>query len=339
MTRPLRIALVGATGAVGQEMMNALMERQFPVQSLKLLASTHSAGQSLPFGDETLPVQITTKETLADVDLVLMSAGSEASRQWAPVAAAQGAWVIDNSSAWREDPEVPLIVPEVNGASLTGRPARGIIANPNCATIQMVVALAPLHQQAQLQRLVVSTYQAVSGAGQKGISELGEQVAGLFNQAEFEPKVFARRIAFNCIPQIDVFDEAGHTGEELKIVRETRKILRLNEALPITATCVRVPVFNGHAVSLYGEFAQPMLAAQAQEVLRTAPGVLLMDDPKDNVYPTPVDAEGQDATLVGRVRQAGGSDQALALWCVADNLRKGAATNAVQIAERVLRLL
>jgi aspartate-semialdehyde dehydrogenase len=314
-------------------MLNALAERQFPVGKLSLLASQRSAGSTLEWAGQSHVVQEANAEAFAGVDIALMSAGSAASRELAPQAAAQGAVVIDNSSAFRQEPDVPLVVPEVNGHLIRQVPARRIIANPNCATIQMVVALAPLHRQAPLQKLVVSTYQAVSGAGQKGISELGEQVAALFNQTEFTPKVFPRRIAFNCLPHIDVF-VAGETGEELKISQETRKILAI-DGLPITATCVRVPVFNGHAVSLYGEFAAPIPAARAQELLRTAQGVLLMDDPQEGVYPTPVDAEGQDATLVGRVRNAGGSDRALALWCVADNLRKGAATNAVQIAEIV----
>jgi len=333
----LHIAVVGATGAVGQEMLNALAERQFPVGKLSLLASERSAGSTLEWAGQSHVVQEAKDEAFEGVDIVLMSAGGAASRALAPLAAARGAVVIDNSSAFRQQEDVPLVVPEVNGHLARELPRRRIIANPNCATIQMVVALAPLHQEAPLRKLVVSTYQAVSGAGQKGISELGEQVAALFNQTEFTPKVFPRRIAFNCLPQIDTFVE-GTTGEEQKISQETRKILGIDD-LPVTATCVRVPVFNGHAVSLYGEFAAPLSAVRAQELLRAAPGVLLMDDPKEGVYPTPVDAEGQDATLVGRVRNAGGSDQALALWCVADNLRKGAATNAVQIAEIVMGAL
>jgi aspartate-semialdehyde dehydrogenase len=254
------------------------------------------------------------------------------------MAAAAGAVVIDNSSAWRQDADVPLIVPEVNGDILAQIPAKRIIANPNCATIQIVVALAPLHHTASLKHVVVSTYQAVSGAGQGGIAELGEQVAALFNQQDFTPKVFPRRIAFNCLPQIDAFDAAGHTGEEVKISQETRKLLAIDN-LPIVATCVRVPVFNGHAVSLYAEFERPLAADAARALLKEAKGVLLMDDPKEGLYPTNVDAEGQDATMVGRVRQADGNACGLALWCVADNLRKGAATNAVQIAEIVSRVL
>lgn len=337
MSQKLHVAVVGATGAVGQEMLNALAERQFPVGKLSLLASARSAGSTLPWAGQDLVVQEARGEAFEGVDIVLMSAGGAASRELAPKATAHGAVVIDNSSAHRERDDVPLVVPEVNGHLLQAIPDSRIIANPNCATIQLVVALAPLHEQATLRKLVVSTYQAVSGAGQKGISELGEQVAALFNQAEFTPKVFPRRIAFNCLPHIDVF-VGDHTGEEKKVCQETRKILAL-PSLDITATCVRVPVFNGHAASLYGEFDQAISSAQAKELLRISKGVLLMDDPKEALYPTPVDGEGQDATLVGRVRQAGQGDRALALWCVADNLRKGAATNAVQIAEAIAPLL
>lgn len=337
MSRTLHIAVVGATGAVGQEMLNALAERQFPVGKLSLLASSRSAGTTLPWKGADVVVKEACAEAFEGVDIVLMSAGSEASRKLAPLAAARGAVVIDNSSAFRCDVDVPLVVPEVNGHLAKGIPPRRIIANPNCATIQLVVALAPLHVKARVRKVVVSTYQAVSGAGQKGISELGEQVAALFNQTEFEPKAFPRRIAFNCVPQIDIF-VGDNTGEEHKICQETIKILGVS-ALPITATCVRVPVFNGHAVSIYAEFEEALSSIDAKSILRQAQGVILMDDPKEGLYPTPVDVEGQDATLVGRVRQAADDPHALALWCVADNLRKGAATNAVQIAELIMGAL
>lgn len=339
MERTLHVAVVGATGLVGQEMLRTLEDRSFPAASVRALASEKSAGTTVEYAGESLTVQRADADAFAGVDIVLMSAGSAASLALAPAAVAAGAIVIDNSSAWRMAPDVPLVVPEVNGALLDELPDSGIVANPNCATIQLVVALAPLHAEAALRRVVASTYQAVSGRGQAGIRELGEQVAALFNSEEFAPKAFARRIAFNCLPQIDVLDaEDGSSGEEAKIVAETRKILRLPE-LDVVATCVRVPVFNGHAISVLGEFDAALDAARAREVLRGAPGVLLMDDAAENVYPTSIDAEGQDATLVGRVRQGGRDPRALALWCVADNLRKGAATNAVQIAERVARVL
>lgn len=336
MADGLHIAVVGATGLVGREIVDVLEERGFPTASLRLLASPRSAGAILTFRGETQKVQLAEPNAFAGVDLVLMSAGSQVSAELAPAATAAGAVVIDNSSYWRMDPAVPLVVPEVNAADAGTWGACPIIANPNCATIQIVVALAPLHQAAGLQRMVVATYQAVSGCGQKGLDELGEQVTALYNHQEVAPKVFAKRIAFNCLPQIDSFDEDGSTGEEQKIARESRKILHLPK-LGVCATCVRVPVFNGHAVALVAEFERPLTAAAARDILRQAPGVILQDEPHRHIYPTPVDVAGEDATYVGRVRADPSAANGLALWAVADNLRKGAATNAVQIAEVLLR--
>jgi aspartate-semialdehyde dehydrogenase len=265
-----------------------------------------------------------------------MSAGGSTSRELSPAFAETGAVVIDNSSAWRRDPEVPLVVPEVNPEDIGGFARKRIIANPNCSTIQMVVALAPLHRKATLKRVVVATYQAVSGAGKAAVDELSEQVTGLFGQRDFEPKVFPKRIAFNCLPHIGGFEENGFTFEEEKMLHETRRILHAPE-VGVCATCVRVPVFNGHAEAVVAEFEEPIFAAEARKILREAAGVMLMDDVSEGVYPTQMEAEGTDATLVGRVREDSSARNALAFWCVADNLRKGAATNAVQIAEILAR--
>ena len=339
MRREFKVAVVGATGLVGREIINILEERHFPVASLLPLASSRSAGEKITFNGKELSVQEAKPTSFEGMDLVLMSAGGQTSADLAPHAAKAGAIVIDNSSQWRMDPHVPLVVPEINAAdaALCKAPqGKGIIANPNCSTIQMVVALAPLHQQAKALRLVVSTYQAVSGKGKQGVDELGDQVADLFNNRDIVPKAFARRIAFNCIPQIDVFLDDAYTKEERKMRDETRKILHAPE-MGICATCVRVPVFNSHAVSVVAEFAEPLTADAARDLLRGAPGVLLVDDPSKGEFPTHIDTDGQDATFVGRIRQDPSGRNALALWCVADNLRKGAATNAVQIAEVVGR--
>jgi aspartate-semialdehyde dehydrogenase len=269
-----------------------------------------------------------------------MSAGGGPSKTLAPLAAAAGAVVIDNSSCWRMDPDVPLVVPEVNPADVAGYTKKNIIANPNCSTIQMVVALAPLHQRAGLKRVVVSTYQAVSGAGKRAMDELGHQVQSLFNQRDFEPEAFPKRIAFNCLPHIDVFLEDDYTKEERKMRDETRKILGAPE-IGVCATCVRVPVFNGHAESVVAEFERPLTASDAAGILKEAPGVVLVDAlpgaKSRHDYPTQVDADGTDATFVGRIRLDDTAPNSLAFWCVADNLRKGAATNAVQIAEILIR--
>ena len=313
-----------------------LEERGFPVSTLVPLASERSAGSKVIFGPRELTVQAVSAEAFVGVDIVLMSAGSEASQKWAPVAAAAGAVVIDNSSFWRNDPEVPLVVPEVNPQDTAGYTGRGIIANPNCSTIQLVVALAPLHAYNPIKRLIIATYQAVSGKGKQGLDELGEQVTALFNHRDIVPNAFAKRIAFNCLPHIDAFQEDGYTKEEHKMRNETRKILHAPD-IGVCATCVRVPVFNGHAVSVVIEFTHPMDVPKARELLLEARGVLLQDEPAKLAYPTQVDADGQDMTFVGRIRKDPSHPHGLALWCVADNLRKGAATNAVQIAEIVAR--
>ena len=336
MAKTFKVAVVGATGLVGREMLRVLEERGFPVSDVVALASERSAGEEIEFDDQTITVQRATAAAFAGCQIVLMSAGGAVSAELAPLATKAGAVVIDNSSHWRMDPAVPLIVPEVNAAAIAGYTQKGIIANPNCSTIQMVVALAPLHKRAHAKRVVVSTYQAVSGKGKQGLDELGEQVTALYNQREVVAKAFAKRIAFNVIPHIDVFKDDGYTKEEHKMHDESRKILDA-AALGVCATCVRVPVFNGHALSMVVEFAKPLSVADARAILREAPGVLLQDDPSTNSYPVPVDADGQDATLVGRIRQDPSAENALALWCVADNLRKGAATNAVQIAEVLAR--
>ncbi|OGQ89977.1 MAG: aspartate-semialdehyde dehydrogenase [Deltaproteobacteria bacterium RIFOXYA12_FULL_58_15] len=334
--KSFKVAVVGATGLVGQEMLSVLAERKFPISSLVMLASTRTAGSRLSYEGREYQVGIATADALDGAEIVLMSAGADTSRQLALAFADKGAVVIDNSSAWRMDKDVPLVVPEVNPKDIANYTKRGIIANPNCSTIQMVVALAPLHQHATLKRVVVSTYQAVSGKGKEAIDEMSSQISALFNQGEIETKVFPKRIAFNCLPHINVFDESGFTFEEQKMQNETRKILHLPD-LGVCATCVRVPVFNGHAESVLAEFEKPIFAAEARKILRQSPGIMLMDEPENNIYPTQLDAEGTDATYVGRVREDKSAANSLAFWCVADNLRKGAATNAVQIAEILAR--
>ncbi|MBI5511966.1 MAG: aspartate-semialdehyde dehydrogenase [Deltaproteobacteria bacterium] len=336
MAKSFKVAVVGATGLVGREMLAVLEERGFPVSSLVPLASERSAGEKLRFAGDELTVQKASAASFAGVEIVLMSAGGAASRELAPLAAKAGAVVIDNSSAWRMDDAVPLVVPEVNPADVGLYKGRGIIANPNCSTIQMVVALNPLHQAAGLKRVVVATYQAVSGKGKRAMDELSSQVTALFSQREAQVEVFPKRIAFNCVPHIDVFLEDGFTKEEHKMLFETRKIMHL-PAVGVVATCVRVPVFNGHAEAVVAEFERPLSPAAARDLLTKAPGVMLMDDPNETLYPTQLDVDGSDATFVGRIRQDSSAPNSLAFWCVADNLRKGAASNAVQIAELLAR--
>jgi len=325
---------MGATGAVGREMLKTLEQRHFPYSSIKLLASERSAGTSIQFNGAPHPVQLLTEDSFADVDIVLASAGASVSKKFAPIAARCGAVVIDNTSAFRMDPEVPLVVPEVNPQA--AKKHQGIIANPNCSTIQMVVALKPLHDAARIKRIVVSTYQATSGAGQAAMDELIEQtVAKLKGETPPPPKKFAHSIAFNCIPHIDVFLDNGYTKEEMKMINETRKILE-DDSIRVTATTVRVPVFRGHSESINIETERKLTARAARELLRRAPGVVVVDDPKTNSYPLAIDAEGMDATFVGRIREDESIENGLNLWCVSDNLRKGAALNAVQIAELLL---
>jgi aspartate-semialdehyde dehydrogenase len=332
MSKQWNVAVVGATGAVGNEMLRVLEERGFPVGELRLLASERSEGNFLEFGGEQLMVQKLARDSFKGIDIALFSAGGDRSREFCPVAAAAGAVCIDNSSAWRMDPEVPLVVPEVNAGEIANYAKRRIIANPNCSTIQMVVALKPLHDFGTIRRIVVSTYQSVSGTGQKAIDELRLQAGELLNGRPSAPKVYPHQIAFNCLPQIDSFLANGYTKEEMKMVNETRKIMG-DDGIRVTATTVRVPVFYGHSESVNIETAKKISVAAARQLLEDAPGVKLVDDPMHGIYPMPVDAAGQDLTLVGRIREDETVANGLNLWICADNLRKGAATNAVQIAE------
>jgi aspartate-semialdehyde dehydrogenase len=330
------VAVVGATGAVGEQMREVLEERAFPVKQLRLLASERSAGQFLPFQGNQLRVEVLNEESFKDVDIALFSAGGSVSAKFAPAAVAAGAVIIDNTAYFRMDPEVPLVVPEVNAKAIADYKNRGIIANPNCSTIQMVVALKPIHDAGRIKRVVVSTYQSVSGAGRRGMEELSQQVAALLNGRELKKEKFPHQIAFNCIPHIDVFMEGGYTKEEWKMIHETRKIFN-EPALPVTATTVRVPVFCGHSESVNVETERKLTAAEVKALLREAPGVIVCDEPENNVYPLPIDATGKDATYVGRIREDNSVPNGLNLWVVADNLRKGAALNAVQIAEILIR--
>ena len=332
MSKLYNIAIVGATGAVGTEMLRVLEEREFPVQELRLLASERSEGNFLEFSGEEIMVQKLTRDSFAGIDIALFSAGGDRSREFCPIAVAAGAVCIDNSSVWRLDPEVPLVVPEVNPGDIAGYTRKGIIANPNCSTIQLVVALKPLHDAASIIRVVVSTYQAVSGTGQKAIEELRIQTGELLNGRPADSKVYPHQIAFNCLPHIDVFLGNGYTREEMKMVNETRKIMG-DDSIKVTATTVRVPVFYGHSESVNIETEKKISAELARELLAAAPGIQVVDDVKNQVYPMPIDAAGQDLTLVGRIREDESIANGLNLWVVADNLRKGAATNAVQIAE------
>lgn len=339
----MRVAVVGATGAVGREMLRILEERRFPVDELVPLASPRSAGRRVAFRGEELEVRPLSLEALRGVDLSLSAAGASVARSFVREAAAAGTTCIDKSSAFRMDPDVPLVIPEVNPEALEGSPR--IVAVPNCTTIVALVAVAPLHRAAGLRRLVLSSYQAVSGAGRDGVAELVEQVEKLRGQEEEltrpDPaalpsgEVFGKTIAFNVLPRIDAFDEEGWTGEETKTMRESRKILGLPD-LDVAATCVRVPVVVGHAVAVLAEFARPISPEEAREVLAAAPGVRVVDDPERGLYPSPLEAAGRDEVLVGRVRRAPGRDDALLLFSCGDNLRKGAALNGVQIAERLL---
>ena len=330
------IAIVGATGAVGEQMREVLEDRQFPVGELRLLASERSAGQFLAFQGKQVRVGLLKEDSFKDIDIGLFSAGGKVSAQFVPAAVAAGAVVIDNTACFRMEPDIPLVVPEVNAQEIAKYKNRGIVANPNCSTIQMVVALKPIHDAARIRRVVVSTYQSVSGAGRMAMEELSQQVASLFNGRELKKEKFPHQIAFNCIPHIDVFMENGYTKEEWKMIQETRKILS-EPNLPMTATTVRVPVFLSHSESVNVETVVKLSAAEAKRILREAPGVIVADDPENNVYPTPVEAAGKDATFVGRIREDESVANGLNLWVVSDNLRKGAALNAVQIAEILIR--
>jgi aspartate-semialdehyde dehydrogenase len=328
-----RVAVVGATGNVGREMLNILGERQFPLAEVAAVASPRSNGDIIDFGDsgETLKVRSIENFDFAGWDMALFAAGSDVSRAHAPRAAAAGCTVIDNSSLYRMDPDVPLIVPEVNGSAMDGYRRRNIIANPNCSTAQMVVALKPLHDFATIKRVVVATYQSVSGAGKAGMDELFEQSRNIFVGDANAPVKFTKQIAFNVIPHIDVFLDDGSTKEEWKMVVETKKIL--DPKIKVTATCVRVPVFVGHSEAINIEFENEISAKDARRILREAPGIMLVDKQEDGGYVTPVECVGEYATYVSRVREDPTVENGLSLWCVSDNLRKGAALNAVQIAE------
>jgi aspartate-semialdehyde dehydrogenase len=326
-----RVAVVGATGNVGREMLGILAERAFPADDVAALASRRSQGTEVSFGDRTLKVKALEHHDFSDVDICLMSAGSAVSKEWSPRIAAAGAVVIDNSSCWRYDADVPLIVPEVNADAVAGFRKKGIIANPNCSTAQLVVVLKPLHDKATITRVVVATYQSVSGAGKEAMDELFAQTKSVYTLDEVAPRKFPKRIAFNLIPHIDVFMEDGFTKEEWKMVAETKKIL--DPKIKLVATCVRVPVFVGHSEAVTIEFAQPITAEEARETLRNAPGVIVVDKREAGGYATPYEAAGEDATYVSRIREDATVENGLALWCVSDNLRKGAALNAVQIAE------
>jgi aspartate-semialdehyde dehydrogenase len=326
-----KVAVVGATGNVGRAMLSVLAERRFPAREVVALASTSSNGVDVSFGDGTLKVKALDYYDFKGTDICLMSAGGSVAETWAPRIAAQGCIVIDNSSKWRMDRQVPLIVPEVNAHALDGGFKKGIIANPNCSTAQLVVALKPLHDAAKIKRVVVSTYQSVSGAGKAGMEELFRQTRAIFVADAVEKHKFTKQIAYNVIPHIDVFLDGGFTKEEWKMSVETQKILDPN--IQVVATCVRVPVFVGHSESVNIEFENPISAEKARSILREAPGVLVIDKREDEGYITPVEAAGEDATYVSRIRKDPTVECGLAMWVVSDNLRKGAALNAVQIAE------
>ena len=327
------VAVVGATGAVGNEMIKTLGQRNFPVETLRLFASERSVGKTLGFNDKEIAVEALKDTAFKGIDIALFSAGAERSKTWAPVAAKSGCVVVDNSSQWRMDPEVPLVVPEVNPHDL--KKHKGIIANPNCSTIQMVVVLKPIHDAAKIKRVVVTTFQAVSGTGQKAINELMQQTADLLNFKEVQCNVYPYQIAFNVLPHIDTFLENGYTKEEMKMVNETRKIMGDN-SIRLTATTVRVPVFRSHSESLNIETEKKLSPNEVRAILSKAPGVIVYDVPEKNIYPVPLHVAGKDETYVGRIREDESIENGINLWIVADNLRKGAALNAVQIAEKLI---
>jgi aspartate-semialdehyde dehydrogenase len=329
-----KVAVVGATGNVGREMLNILEERQFPVGEVVAVASRRSLGREVSFGDQTLRCKDLAEYDFAGCDLALMSAGGGISLEYSPKIAASGCVVIDNSSAWRYDVDVPLVVPEVNAEAVDGFASKNIIANPNCSTAQLVVALKPLHDAATIRRVVVSTYQSVSGAGKDAMDELWDQTKGIFVTDKPSPQNFTKQIAFNVIPHIDRFMEDGYTKEEWKLLAETKKIL--DPSIRLTATAVRVPVFVGHAEAVNIEFENPLSPEDAREVLRNAPGLLVVDKQEDGGYITPVECVGDFATYVSRIREDATVENGLNLWVVSDNLRKGAALNTVQIAETML---
>ena len=326
-----KVAIVGATGNVGREMLNILEERGFPVSEVVALASRRSQGTEVSYGDTTLKVKALENYDFSDTDICLMSAGGNVSKEWSPKIGKQGCVVIDNSSAFRYDQDVPLIVPEVNPEAIDFFTRKNIIANPNCSTAQLVVAMKPLHDKARIKRIVVATYQSVSGAGKEGMDELFTQTRAVFVSDSVEVKKFTKRIAFNVIPHVDVFLDDGFTKEEWKMVAETKKML--DPKIRLTATCVRVPVFIGHSEAVNIEFESEMTADQARDILREAPGCQVIDKREDGGYITPLESAGEDDTFISRIREDSTVDYGLSMWIVSDNLRKGAALNAVQIAE------
>ncbi len=332
------VAVVGATGAVGEEMILTLEQRNFPVKNLRPLASERSIGKTVKFKGEEIPVEVLDKDSFKGVDIALFSAGGSISGKFAPIAAESGAIVVDNTSYFRMEKDVPLVVPEVNPDDIAMYKNRGIVANPNCSTIQMVVALKPILDHYGIKRIVVSTYQATSGAGRKAMEELVEQTRAWFEFKfdECKPVKIPKVIAFNCVPHIDVFFDNGYTKEEMKMINETRKIFHKPD-LPVTATCVRVPVFRGHSESVNVETEKPFDLDEVRRMLDEAPGCKVIDDPKNLGYPTPIEASGKDETFIGRIRRDESVENGLNLWVVSDNLRKGAALNAVQIAEILIR--
>jgi len=335
MRQTLRVGVVGASGAVGRRMVSILEERNFPVETLCLFASARSEGKTIPFRGSLVRIERLTPDSFdRNIDLLFFSAGTAISREYAPIAAKLGIFVVDNSSCWRMEQEVPLVVPEVNSGAL--RLEKKIIANPNCSTIQMVCVLYPLHLRARIKRVIVSTYQAVSGAGQKAIVELESQIKTLAEGKRINPVVFPHQIAHNLIPQIDVFLENGYTKEEMKMINETRKIIG-DDSLMITATCVRVPVYVGHSEVVTVDFAEKISAAEATEILKSTPGISVIDDPAKSLYPLPILAAGRDEVFVGRIRKDLSCENGISFWVVSDNLRKGAALNAVQIGESLLQ--
>jgi aspartate-semialdehyde dehydrogenase len=329
------IAVVGATGAVGREMLKTLEQRKFPAGEVIALASSRSAGTKIPFNNQELIVRELGADSFNGVDLAIFSAGGATSEKYAPIAVKSGCVVVDNSNAWRMDDNVPLVVPEVNPLAL--KEHKGIIANPNCSTIQMVVVLKPLHDAGTIKRVIVSTYQAVSGSGQKAVQELESQVKGLLSMQDVEPDVYPHQIAFNCLPHIDAFLENDYTREEMKMVNETRKIMG-DDNIRVTATTVRVPVFYGHSESVNIETASKITPRQARAILSQAPGISVLDNPSEKIYPMPIFAAGEDDTFVGRIREDETIANGLNLWIVADNIRKGAALNTVQISELLLEM-
>lgn len=329
-----RVAVVGATGAVGNEMIEVLQERKFPAEDLRLFASERSSGKTIDFHGQPVAVEVLTDKVFKGIDIALFSAGGDRSKEFAPVAAREGCVVVDNSSAWRMDPEVPLVVPEVNPGDLARH--KGIIANPNCSTIQMVVVLKPIHDAVKIKRVVVTTFQSVSGTGKKAMDELLSQTSDILNFREVSPAVYPHQIAFNCLPHIDQFMENGYTKEEIKMVNETIKILG-DDSVRVSATTVRVPVFRGHSEALNIETWEKIDPADLRALLSTAPGIIVYDAPEKNIYPLPTVSAHKDEVYVGRIRTDDTIENGINMWIAADNLRKGAALNAVQIAEELIR--